>query len=402
VHVTSIQTTIIPGNKTRRTYSVMKAILGQIGQPFTITRNNKTEVVYGWSETKYVSLQVPKDNPVKHRLASLVYTPDADLFPDRYLADTVTLIAGLEIKLFHRTLQLAASLVRWKLINSLAPATNIARRIASLFEHIGSDTGGMCVTVVGKNTLGHQIERRWELGVGDGMGPEIPTIPVSVLLNKLNSNELDAGARPAIGEFSLPDLQDSFQAINAETHILERRVTGVFQKVLGDQFDVLPQVIKQLHTTYGLKQFEGLVDSKGPSGISGRLCAALFRFPQRAKQQPITVCIEADENQECWRRIFVDRTMKSHLSVDSEGFLQERFGPITLQIDLVVKDSQLHYPARKALLFGTIPLPCALMPIRIAHESDGESGRFYFDIELKLFTGVRLAHYRGWLQVTSD
>lgn len=102
--VIEIRSVIIPGNRARRTFSVMKAILGQIGQPFTVTRYGAPETVYGWGETQRVQMTLPQGNPVRNRLASLIHTPEVELFPARYQAETVTTRAGLGLDTASHTL----------------------------------------------------------------------------------------------------------------------------------------------------------------------------------------------------------------------------------------------------------------------------------------------------------
>lgn len=84
--VLSIETAIVPDNLTRRTLSVMQAIIGQAGQPFKLTRDGREVIEFGWSKTRRIDFGLPLDKPINGRLASLVNTPDVKLFPQRYNA----------------------------------------------------------------------------------------------------------------------------------------------------------------------------------------------------------------------------------------------------------------------------------------------------------------------------
>ncbi len=399
--IDSIESAIIPGNKARRTFSVMKAILGQLGQPFEITRYGAKETVYGWDETRQIDLSIPTHAPVTNRLASLVHTPDIDLFPRRYLASTVTASAGLELKTFHRALQLSRWLVRWRVVPTFAPLAAVMRWVASGFLRIGSDTGGMQVVVTGSGDEGTIVRRSWELVANNGRGPEIPTLPVSVLLDKLQDQTVEPGARPALGEVTLDDLQSRFSALKVQTAITEALETPVFRTVLGEQFDSLPVAVQSLHNTVGRAVYEGAAESHGPTGFSGRLAAWLFRFPPKGKGVPVKVTITSkgcgNTKSETWQRDFNGVIFKSHLSVDAEGFAQERFGFMTARLGLHVVDNQLHFPVLKAKIFGCLPVPALLLPTSIAHETIDSQGRFVFDVLIKTPFGARIAHYRGWL-----
>jgi len=398
IQVVSIETAIIPGNKARRTYSVMKAVLSQIGKPYEITRYGKSEQVFGWSETRRINLSLPIEQPVKDRLASLVHTPDDVLFPQRYGAQTVTLRAGLEIKWFHHALELSSLLVRWRLIRSIAPLTAAARWIASFYEGIGSDVGGMQVVVVGKTDTQSLVKRTWDLVASDGDGPEIPTLPVSVILDKLQSGFIVSGARSSPGEINLSELEPQFQRLNIQTKISEDLQQPLFRSALGDAFDSLPLAVQQFHSVTGRAVFEGRADSKGAIGISGRIAAWLFRFPSAAKDVPIKVTVTADEKRETWVREFAGASFKSHLILDSAGAVHERFGPIRAKLDLNVLDDKLMFPISAVKLFGFIPLFTAMLPVSVAHESIDEQGRFVFDVQVQSPLGARIAHYRGYLQ----
>ena len=395
--VLSIETAIIPGNRARRTLSVMKAILSQVGQPYQIIRHGQSEQVYGWSETRLVNLALPENAPVTNRLASLVHTPDDALFPERYGAQTVTLRAGLEIKWFHRTLEIFSRLVRWKLLPSIAPLTGIARWIASFFEHIGSDIGGMQVVVIGKTDENTIIKRTWDLVASDGRGPEIPTLPVSALLDKLYSGEVASGARASPGEISLHELNSRFEKLAIESKLTEGFLQPMFKFALGESFAQLPSAVQRLHSVTGRAVFQGRAQSMGPTGLSGRLIAWLFRFPRAAEDVPIRVTVTANEKSETWEREFAGTTFKSQLYSNSVGEVYERFGVISAKLGLEVLDSKLKFPVTSAKLFGFLPLPKVLLPISIAHESTDELGRFVFDVHLVSPFGARIAHYQGWL-----
>ncbi len=393
----AIETAIVPGNRTRRTLSVMRAIIGQVGQSFEATIDGKRQSVVGWSSTRCINLSIPSANPVKHRLASLVNTPDVALFPGRYQAQTVTLRAGLELRLFHRSLQLLGWLVRLRLLRSLVKITAVARCIASYFENIGSDAGGMQVVVTGRKHNGEWCRRYWELAADDGRGPEIPTLPVSVLLDQLANGLVTPGARAAPGEVTLDQLAPRFNAIAAQTAIYEKPLLPVFQSVLGDDFYTLPAAVQELHSHVGAVNYRGYATSAGPTGLTGRLAAWCVGFPGVASSVPVTVALNAAPGQEQWQRTFAGSSFKSILSCDKDGFMQERFGPITMRLGLHVHEGQLHYPVHSARLFGLIPLPEWTLPGSVAHETVDEQGRFVFDVALYTPFGARIAHYRGWL-----
>ena len=395
--VVAIDTAVVPGNRAKRTLSVMKAILGQIGQPYQLVRNGKKQTVYGWGNTRTIDLSLPHSQPVCGRLASLVHTPDVAIFPERYNAESVATYAGLEIKTFHRILQFAGRLVRARLIPSLAPFTGIARFIASGFERVGSDMGGMQVSVTGENSGGQPVKRNWDLVASDGRGPEIPTLPVSVILDKLQSGLYPPGARHACGEVSLDDLHPYFESIGAVTAINEEELQPIFKHFLGEAFYTLPQSVQALHNTCGQSVYKGRAESLGPTGFSGRLLAAVVGFPGADKDIPVEVTITANSTSELWVRSFAGSVFKSYLSLHKQGYITERFGPIAMRLGLNIRNNCLYYPVSSGKLFGVLPFPGVLMPKSIAYESVDSQGRFTFDVNILTPFGARIAHYRGYL-----
>ena len=395
--VVSITTVIIPGNRAKRTLSVMRSILSQIGQPLRLTRHGMQEQVLGWGETESFDLSVEGKNKITGRLASFVDTPDITFFSDRYDAETVVFKAGLELKLFHYALVFGRWLVSTGLIKSLEPLTKSMRWLASWSEGLGSDEGGMKISVLGQTADGKFERREWDLIADDGHGPNIPTLPVSIMLNKILDGGVATGARACLGEITLEELDVALDKFGGKTQVHTKAVSPIFKQALGKQFGALPQPIKDLHSHIGLHVYEGKATVKGPTGLFGRIASRLVGFPTCKGQVPVKVTITGDDKQEKWLREFDGQPFSSHLSVDQDGFVQERFGPLSIRLGLELRDDKLLYPVIRGRLFGVIPFPTVLMPQSISHEEVDERGRFVFDVLLKFRFGGRIAHYQGWL-----
>ena len=395
--IESITTVIIPGNRAKRTLSVMRSILSQIGKPMIIKRHGVDETIVGWAETHKFDLNVDGKRKIKGRLASFVDTPDIAFFPERYGVKTVEFKAGLELKSFHYALVFGRWLVSRGLIKSLEPFASSLRWLASWFEGLGSDAGGMKVSVLGTAHEGVYERREWDLIADDGQGPNIPTLPVSILLNKILDDEVKSGARACLGEISMDELDQALVKIGGKTQIHKSSVKTIFNQTLGQSFDMLPKPIKALHTSLDRHIYEGEANIKGPTGFLGRTASFLVGFPQTSSEVPVRVTITSDEKSEVWLREFDGKPFRSHLSLDNEGFVQERFGPLSIRLGLEVAGDKLLYPVVRGKLFGFIPFPMFLLPQSISHEEVDDKGRFVFDVLLKFRFGGRIAHYQGWL-----
>lgn len=395
--VISITTVIIPGNRAKRTLSVMRSILSQIGQPIMLKRHGKEERVLGWGETESFDLNVDGKKKITGRLASFVDTPDIAFFSDRYQAETVVFKAGLELKLFHYALVFGRWIVSLGLVKSLEPMAKILRWLASWFEALGSDEGGMKVSVLGQKADGAYERREWDLIADDGHGPNIPTLPVSILLNKILDGGVDKGARACLDEITPEELDIALDKFGGKTKTHIQLVDPIFKQALGNEFDALPQPIKALHSEIGMHVYEGMAKVKGPTGLLGRIASRLVGFPTGDGEMPVKVTITSDDRKEKWLREFDGQPFYSNLSVDQDGFIQERFGPLSIRLGLKLQDEKLLYPVVRGRLFGFIPFPTFLMPQSISHEEVDEEGRFVFDVLLKFRFGGRIAHYQGWL-----
>lgn len=396
--VQSITTAIIPGNRAKRTMSVMRAILSQIGLPMQITRHGGVETVLGWAETEHFDLDVGGKRQIQGRLASIVNTPDVVFFPERYNAKTVLFKAGSEVKFFHYVLVMGRWLVSIGLVKSLEPFTGIIRWIASWFEWMGSDEGGMKVSVLGRTREGIYERREWDLIANDGHGTKIPTLPVSIMLNNILDGSVEVGARACLGEVTLDDLDVALEDFGAKAQIRVSEAEPIFKQALGESFAKLPEPIKELHNQFGNHVYEGRADIKAPTGILGRIASKIVGFPGGAADIPVKVSITGDEKSETWVREFDGQAFSSCLSVDQDGFVQERFGPLNLRLGLELRDNKLLYPVIRGRLFGFIPFPLFLLPQSISHEEVDEKERFVFDVLLKFRFGGRIAHYQGWLE----
>lgn len=397
--VQKVETAIVPGNRTPRGLSVMKAILSQAGQPFSVQRNGRRETVYGWDETERVTLKVDGMPNVADRRAALVNTPDVVLFPERYAAKTVLFRAGLELGLFHNALGLMSKLVKYRLLNSLLPLAKLFYHGANLGIGFGSNIGGMQVRVCGISNDGLAIVRTWDLIAADGNGPKIPTQPVILALRHFASGKMESGARPALGLFPLAVMEAQLATIGAKTEMREQEVQTVFQRALGGDFAMLPGPIRGLHSCLSPTKFTGQSEVDGGETLVARLIARFVGFPETQRVIPVEVNLDASESREIWVRIFGGKPFRSVLRLGkNQSEVIERFGPLHFTIALKVQDDRLIYPAIGAKLFGLIPIPKFLLPVSETSEFVDDQGRFNFDVDISLAPFGRIVRYRGWLR----
>jgi saccharopine dehydrogenase-like NADP-dependent oxidoreductase len=391
--VQSIETAIVPGNRTERGYSVMRAILAEAGQSFRLRRGGRWEKARAWVGTRRIALNIGGRKIA--RLAALHPTPETAIFPARYGAKTAEFRAGLELPLLHRGLSALAWLVRLRLLKTLAPLAKPLYALASALKGFGTDLGGMRVAVRGR-TGEAWTERVWTLLAPDGIGPNIPAEPAALLAAKLLRGEIAPGARPALGEFTLAEAEAALHALGILTERAERPLPSLFAAVLGADFAALAPPVRALHAEPGLRSYAGEADIDGPEGLLARLAARIAGFPPPGRGVPLRVTIEAAEARETWTRDFAGRRFRSVLKRRG-GSATERFGPFVFTLGLAREGDRLAYPVISGRFLWLIPLPRFLLPKSETWESADAEGRFTFDVRLNLSWGPRITHYQGFL-----
>jgi hypothetical protein len=109
--------------------------------------------------------------------------------------------------------------------------------------------------------------------------------------------------------------------------------------------------------------------------------------------------VDPDNNDqifETWTRNFAGKCFSSKLGCQRDSGFVEKFGPLSFNIGLDVKEDCLVMPVI-GWKFAAIRLPAFLAPRSQASESEDEHGRFQFGVKLSLPLLGLFAHYRGWL-----
>ncbi|MDX1401594.1 MAG: hypothetical protein R3245_06715, partial [Kiloniellales bacterium] len=212
--VNSIRVAISPGNRAPRGPSVVRAVLSYAGRPVRHFSAGRWRTAPGWSQS--CRMAFPGIGP---RRVSLCETPDLDLLVERFRPkESAIFLAGLELGLLHRGLELTALPVRLGLLHSLLPFAHPLHKIASLFERIGSDKGGMIVEAAGLDGEGEPVRARWSLCAKAGRGPYVPTLPALAMIRHFRDGKIAyRGAKACTGFLTLTDLAGDFHRLGIVT-----------------------------------------------------------------------------------------------------------------------------------------------------------------------------------------
>lgn len=196
----AITTIISPGNSFDPGVATTRSILGDLGRP--IASESQGKPIYGWQGLRRRVLPGLGARWIGHCDA-----PDRDLFPRRYAGlQRADVYAALEVGTFHLGLWGLSWLVRSGLVRNVGGLAGPLLAMKHKARFLGSDRGGMLVTMQGTGHEGNFKRVDWHLVAGSGHGPYIPATPSVVLAKRLLDGSLQQrGATPCVGLFKLDD-----------------------------------------------------------------------------------------------------------------------------------------------------------------------------------------------------
>ena len=212
----SVDTAIVPGNRTPRGWATTQAILSYVGKPFRVRSGGAWATAHGWQ-----SLRRRRVEGIGTRWMARCDVPDLELLPARYPElRTVDFRAGLELRRMHFGLWLGALAVRLGIVRSLLPWAKPLFALSERWQDAGSDVGLMQVRMRGRGHDGARLATEWTLVARAGDGPRIPAAASVVLVRKLARGELPGGgAKPCLDLFTLREFMAALEghAIEATT-----------------------------------------------------------------------------------------------------------------------------------------------------------------------------------------
>jgi len=391
----AVEMAISASNRATAGPSVSKAILSYVGKVIRIRRGGQWQTGYGWQDLRDVRFTMADGSGTGKRLVGLADVPDLDLVPRQFDTEpAVTFRAGTELTFQNRALWLASWAVRWGWINSLAPMVKLLLSLQNITRSLGSDVSAMKVELFG-NENDQPCRKSWTLIARQGDGPQIPTFAAVLLVEKIVQGQAKVGAYDASKLLKLSEFQPLFDdhAIAHETQTAAP-AASLYQKVMGPEFQKLPNSIQKLHSVIRDAGFHGQAKVTGGKNPLAKLAAKIFGFPS-AGQHDLHVHIAADDKGETWVRSFSGKKFSSRLE-KSGRHLIESFGPFQFRFDLPGTDKGLRMEMT-GWKFWFVPLPLFLAPKSLASEWD-EDGRFHFDVPIALPIIGLMVHYRGWLE----
>ena len=382
--------------------NVIRAIAGYAGQPVRLVRNGRRATGYALTEAMRYTIAPPGLLPLHNIRFSLVDVPDLQVLPALWpTLNTVWMGAGPVPEILHRALNGLAWLVRIRLLPSLSPFATIFRHAINILRW-GEHRGGMFVRVEGMSRDGTPTERSWHLLAEGDDGPLIPSMAAEAIIRKrLTGTRPAPGARPAARDLTLADYDALFARRTIRTGrrgAQSGREIFLYRRILGDAWTQLPEPVRAMHSLTGRMTATGMATVERGTGLLAHLVARMFGFPPPGADIPVSVTFEARDGAEVWHRDFAGT---SFASVQNQGsgrsawLVDERFGPFTFGLALVLDEGRLRLVVRRWRILG-LPLPLRMAPSGNSYEA-AEDGRFRFHVEIAHpLTGL-IVRYHGWL-----
>lgn len=207
---------ISPGNRTPRGLATTRAILGYVGQPYTMLLGGRRRAVHGWQSLCRIVYP-----GIGARWLARCEVPDLDVLPQRYpQLKTCEFRAGLDLRRMHFGLWLGSWLVRGGLLRSLEPWAERLLAISERWIESGSDIGAMHIDLSGTGMDGNPLRLRWTLLARDGDGPQVPCTAAIVLARKLARGDLPgSGAKACLDLFTLEEFLQALDGYAVETNL---------------------------------------------------------------------------------------------------------------------------------------------------------------------------------------
>ncbi len=171
----------------------------------------------------------------------------------------------------------------------------------------------------------------------------------------------------------------------------------MYQKLLGAQFDALPEAIRVMHLD--VRKAAGRADIERGATLLARLICAIARVPQNGKDVPVETVFEPIANGEKWIRTFNGQSFQTSMRIARTGpepELTEAFGPLVFRLRLTAHEHGADLIPEGVTLLG-LPLPRFLCPEAVGIERVRD-GKYFFDVTVRFPLAGDVISYAGWLE----
>jgi len=202
-----IEQCLAPAQSVRIGPATVAGILSYCGAPITVWDQGRWQQRQGWSEHRLVQFA-----RLRPRHGALCDVPDLELFPSHFaVTQRVMFRAALELRLAQWGFTALAWARSVGLIGNVEAFARPLVAVSPLLNWLGTQLGGMVISVDGADGSGQPIRRAWHVAADHNHGPEIPPMPAILLARHLaRGDSLPVGAHNAIGLLPLSEFDSEF------------------------------------------------------------------------------------------------------------------------------------------------------------------------------------------------
>ncbi len=170
---------------------------------------------------------------------------------------------------------------------------------------------------------------------------------------------------------------------------------SLYRRVLGAQFDALPEVLRRFHDTPGGGRARGTLSVERARGLLRNVMASLLQLPRSGTDVEVLLEVKVEGDRERWIRHLQGRRLVT-VQWLRDDLLMESRGLTAFSSALVIDGKCLRYEFRQSWMMG-VRLPRWLAPLIEGHVDAGEGGwRLAVRIEAPILG--ELVRYEGWVE----
>jgi len=170
----------------------------------------------------------------------------------------------------------------------------------------------------------------------------------------------------------------------------------LYQRLLGQRFKLLPEVLQHFHGSRTTRSAEGLFRVRQGKGLFRAFLAFVLGFPRSGDEIPVRLDVHGFGEREDWTRRFGDQTLKSVQTFKNE-LLCERVGAFEILQRVEVEKGLLRHISVSARFCG-IRLPDLLAP-RVQSEVEAGHNGWFVHVAIDAPILGRILEYSGNVKV---
>lgn len=202
--------------------------------------------------------------------------------------------------------------------------------------------------------------------------------------NEANRQAEEILLRDLVGEEWLIGLLRRFEQDHEGSWSTYLEPLPLYRRVMGDEFDRLPPVLRQFHGSLVGASASGAVRVSRGGGIIGRRFGGLLGLPEVGDAVPIRVEVRIEGEKEHWVRWFDDEAETTRQWAD-DGLLVEEAFPFRFRFELITDGASLEFRQHDVKLLALLPFPSFVSPhtqARMTARDDGWDVRVSVSVPL--------------------